>query len=74
MGVGYSPNQVHNNAINAAELQRQNSVASATTQRQLDLAWIKFHRAVVASANANNNGCGVEPHITALRALGVTGL
>jgi hypothetical protein len=26
------------------------------------LAWIAFHRAVVASANTNNSGAGAAPH------------
>jgi hypothetical protein len=71
-GIINSSSASHNATVQAAEMTRQASVAAATTQAQLNAAALAFHRAVAKSAIAN--GCGVEPSMTALRALGVTGL
>jgi hypothetical protein len=71
-GIVNTTSASHNSAVQAAEMQRQASVAAATTQAQLTAAAIAFHRTVAKSAIAN--GCGVEPSMTALRSLGVTGL
>lgn len=72
MSAPNTNNPTHNAAQSLAEGVRQAEVAAATTQAQVNAAAIKFNRAVVRSGLAN--GVGVEPAMTALRALGVTGL
>jgi hypothetical protein len=71
-GVGYSGVGAHDTNVAAAELTRQNAVAAATTQSALTTANINYHRAIATSALAN----GVSPSVSmsALKALGVTGL
>jgi hypothetical protein len=71
-GIINTTSASHNSAVQAAEMARQASVAAATTQAQLTSAAITFHRAVLKSALAN--ACGTEASMSALRALGVTGL
>jgi hypothetical protein len=65
----------HQSAVRTAELTRQNAVAAAgNSQSSVKAADIAFHRAVVASAIANNNYSGIEPSMSALKSLGVSGL
>jgi hypothetical protein len=71
-GIINTTSPSHNSAVQAAEMTRQASVAAATTQAQLTAAAIAFHRAVAKSAISN--GCSPEASMSALRALGVTGL
>jgi hypothetical protein len=73
MSAPYSSNSNHNSTVYALELARQNAVqAAAGNQTTINSAAITFHRGVVKSGLANN--VGVEPSMTALRALGVSGL
>jgi hypothetical protein len=70
VGVGYSGNATHDNNVQAAELTRQNAVVAAgNSQPAINAAAIAFHRAVIKSGLAN--GAGVEPSMSALRALGL---
>jgi hypothetical protein len=68
-GLVKSGNVAHDNACLAAEVTRQNAVSGSPTQATYNAAEVAYHRAVVASAKANN--CGVEASLSALRALGV---
>jgi hypothetical protein len=75
-GLVKSDNLTHNAAVLAAEVVRQNAVASATTDAAGALivknAEITYHRAVVASAKANlSAGVGAAASLAALRELGV---
>jgi hypothetical protein len=66
-------NLAHDAAINTAEATRQVAVAAATTQAAVNAAEIVFHRAVLASAKANNSNQGVAESLSALKALGTGG-
>ena len=73
MSAANSLSKPHNDTQNAAEGARQSAVAAAgNNQAAINAAAIAFQRAVVRSALAN--GVGVEPAMTALKSLGVTGL
>ena len=75
MSSGNTPeNFVHSQAVTKAEGVRQQAVAAANgTVATIRTAEIAFHRAVVSSCIANNNGAGLQPAMQALRELGVTG-
>jgi hypothetical protein len=68
-GIVFSNNATHNANCLAAEVTRQSATAGSPTQAQVNAAEIAYHRAVIASAKANN--CGVEASLSALIALGV---
>jgi hypothetical protein len=74
-GVVKSENAAHNAACLAAEIARQAAIQNLTTgpaaQASYNAAEVSYHRAVVASAKANN--CGAEASISALRLLGTGG-
>jgi hypothetical protein len=66
---GYSGNVTHDNNVGQAEMVRQVAVvAAAGNQASINAAGVAYHKAVVKSGLAN--GVGVEPNMTALRALG----
>jgi len=71
-GIINTSSASHNATVQAAEMQRQASVATATNQSQLNAAARAFHTAVAKSAIAN--GCSPEPSMIALRGLGQTGI
>jgi hypothetical protein len=71
-GIINSASPSHNSAVQVAEMTRQAAVAAATTQVQLNSAAVTFHRTVAKSAIAN--GCSPEPSMSALKALGQTGI
>jgi hypothetical protein len=64
---------VHRDAVRTAEGTRQSAVAAAggiaATQASLRSIDIAFHKAVIASAFANNGGAGIGPSMEALRSL-----
>ena len=68
-------NFVHNQAIIKAEGVRQAAVLAANgnvaTIRANEIA---FYRSVATSCRVNNNYAGIEPAMTALRSLGVSGV
>jgi len=72
-----SGNLVHDTACNVAESTRQAAQAAAAQspagQVAVNNAEIAWARACITSAKANNNGIGVEPWQTLLRALGTGG-
>lgn len=70
MSVSKSGNKNHDDTVNAAESVRQVACAGAT-QAACITAEIAFYRTALASAKAN--GIGIEPFVTALRALGTGG-
>jgi hypothetical protein len=74
-GVVKSGNLVHDAACLAAKVLRQAAIQNLTTgpaaQASYNAAEIAYHRAVVASAKANN--CGAEASISALKLLGTGG-
>jgi hypothetical protein len=72
MSIPYSSSTAHNSAAYVAELTRQNAVATATTQAAINAAVIAYHRTIAKSAIAN--GVSPEVSMSALRALGQTGL
>jgi hypothetical protein len=71
MSISKSGNKTHDDTVNAAEGTRQVSVAAASSQAAIDAAERQFYRTALASAKAN--GCGIEPFVIALRALGTGG-
>jgi len=71
MSTVNSGNRTHDTTCNQSEGVRQVSVAAATTQAAVNTAEILHYRNCLASALANN--CGVQPFMSALRSLGVTG-
>jgi hypothetical protein len=71
MSAPNSLNKNHQDACYVAECARQVAVAAATTQSAINVASITFHRA--CAKTGLTNGVGVEPSMTALRSLGVTG-
>jgi hypothetical protein len=68
-------NSNHDAALLSAEVVRQSAVQSVSQgpagQATMTAAEIAYHRAIVASCKANNNGIGLEGSLSALRALGV---
>jgi hypothetical protein len=60
----------HKSAVQSAELTRQVATSAAGgSQSAVKAADIAFHKAVIASAFANNNGAGIGPSMEALRGL-----
>lgn len=72
MAQGNSGIKAHDDVVNAAEAVRQAALVGTPTQTAVKNAEVIFYRAVARSAI--KNGCGIEPAMTALRGLGVTGL
>jgi hypothetical protein len=72
MSIPYSSSTAHNATSYQAELTCQNAIAAATTQAAINAAVIAYHRTIAKSAIAN--GVSPEVSMSALRALGVTGL
>jgi hypothetical protein len=72
MSISKSGNKSHDDAVNLAEGARQVAVAAASTQAAVNTAEITFYRTAKTSALAN--GVGIEPFVTALRALGTGGV
>src|SRR5262249_14925609 len=74
-GVVKSGNFAHDAACLAAENTRQQTVAgvaqSPAGQASYTAAEIAYHRAVIASAKANNSNNGLEASLSTLKALGV---
>jgi hypothetical protein len=75
MSSGNTPeNFTHNVTVTKAEGVRQQAIVGAAGNvASIRTAEIAFHRAVVSSCIANNNGAGLQPAMQALRELGVTG-
>jgi hypothetical protein len=71
MSVIKTGNKTHDDTCLAAEAARQVAVAGANRAAVI-AAEISFYRTCLASALAN--GCGVEPSIRALQALGIGGV
>jgi hypothetical protein len=70
--VTQSGNTSHDTSCaNALRAYQAAEAAAAGNQTTINTAAITFYRAVVKSGLAN--GCGVEPAMSALRRLGVTG-
>ena len=70
-GIVRSGVAAHDAACLAAEVTRQAAVSGSPTQATVTAAEIVYHRAVIASAKANNGGNGVEASLSALMTLGV---
>jgi hypothetical protein len=61
-------NATHDNNCYLSEMQRQATVAAATTQAQVTVADRTHFRNCLASAKTN--GCGLDPFLNGLRELG----
>jgi len=74
-GIVKSGVKAHDDACLSAEVTRQNAVAgvaqSPAGQAAYNAAEVTYHRAVIASAKANNSNIGVEASLSALKGLGV---
>jgi hypothetical protein len=68
-GIIKSGNVTHDANCLAAEITRQGAVVGNPSQAAVNAAETTYHRAVIASAKANN--CGVEASLSALKLLGV---
>ncbi len=75
-GIVKSGVKAHDDACLTAEVVRQAAIAtvaqSPAGQAAHNTAEIVYHRAVIASAKANNSSIGVEASLSALKALGVS--
>jgi hypothetical protein len=65
-------NKVHDDACINSLRTLQAGLPAASTQAAINALYVSHYRNVAKSAVAN--GCGVEPAMTALRGLGVTGV
>jgi hypothetical protein len=73
MSIPYSSSTAHNSAAYMAELTRQNAIAAAAgNQASIIAADVAYHRAIAKSALAS--GVSASVSLSALRALGVTGI
>jgi hypothetical protein len=64
-------NKSHDDARNNAEIQRQNSAPTGSSQATYHAADLAFARAVSLSCRTNNNYSGVAQSNTQLKELGV---
>jgi hypothetical protein len=66
-----SGTKAHDDAVNAAEGQRQVACVPGTSAANIKAAEIQFYRTIVTSCRTNNSGSGIEQELMALRELGV---
>lgn len=69
MGLSFTGNKTHDDAVRAADATRVVAIAAASTQAAVNSAEIAFARTGLASAIKQN--CGTECWTTLLKSLGV---